>query len=366
LGQLLAAAAFAMLAKASSPIYCVGPGLVALKYVFRPGSNQRPFNRLKKRALLSLAGGVLLSALAIGWYNQNLADVIRHVSISSSGPTAELFGKSDTFVNNLIYWLRATQRSFFIPVALGAAGLAFIGGVAFYFIKPAKMGSHFTVCAAIALFQIALVILIFSVNINRENRYLLPLLPYISLLLCWALVQIDKRAVTGAIAAVFLVQLILIFGQALAVSPPASQISGWVRLLNRNPADEIVLKAVVARTCTEKSNKSYSVIGVELPELNYHSAAYFSAKQRLENGLRCRYTSLGFAEDNPDQAEEFIKTVNPLFFVSIDPTLRKMPSGPFNQVTMQILERARATNLVELGPPLAEDPAVLIFHRVWE
>ena len=54
----------------------------------------------------------------LAWYSKNLSFVIQHVSVASSGAVAELYGQTDSFGNSLLFWLRATQNSFFLPSVL--------------------------------------------------------------------------------------------------------------------------------------------------------------------------------------------------------------------------------------------------------
>ena len=106
LSQLMAATAVAMLAKVSSPLYCLGPGLVALWYGFRPGSSYFAKSEwLQKRVVVTLAFGILLNLAGIAWYYTNAGYVIQHASNASSGPIAEIYGKKDIFLNTMIYWL---------------------------------------------------------------------------------------------------------------------------------------------------------------------------------------------------------------------------------------------------------------------
>ena len=99
LSQLVVATPVAMLAKVSSPLYCVGPGLIALWYVFKPTrSSFVKHEWLQKRVVVALAAGVLLNLAASAWYYRNITYVIQHVSIASSGPIAELYGKKDSFL----------------------------------------------------------------------------------------------------------------------------------------------------------------------------------------------------------------------------------------------------------------------------
>src|SRR4030095_5375626 len=85
LTQLMIATPVAMLAKASSPLYCLGPGLVALWYVFKPGQSAGKREWLQKRVVGALPAGIVLSVATIAWYYWNITYVIEHISVASPG-----------------------------------------------------------------------------------------------------------------------------------------------------------------------------------------------------------------------------------------------------------------------------------------
>ena len=136
LTQLLIATPVAMLAKASSPLYCLGPGLVALWYVFKPGQSSAGKREwLQKGVVGALPAGIVLSVATIAWYYWNITYVMQHISVASSGPIAELYGKKDSFLDAMLYWLGAIQNAFFLPMVLLISGLIFGFGVVRYFVN---------------------------------------------------------------------------------------------------------------------------------------------------------------------------------------------------------------------------------------
>ena len=141
---------------------------------------------------MTLAVGLLLNLAAIWWYYKNIGYVIQHISVASSGPIAEIYGKKDNFLNAMIYWLGALRESFFLPSVLLIIGLTFVFGIIYHFIRPNILKKHFTICSVIAVSQTILVLAVFSLSSNRDQRYLLPLLPYLVLLISWSLVQITR------------------------------------------------------------------------------------------------------------------------------------------------------------------------------
>jgi len=370
LTQLLIATPVAMLAKASSPLYCLGPGLVALWYGFKPGP---PFfvrhDWLQRRVVVALAAGVLLNLTAIAWYYRNMTYVMQHISAASSGPIAELYGKKDSFLDTMLYWLGAIQNAFFLPMVLLISGLIFGAGVIRYFVNCKTETKHFTICSAIALLQILMVLSTFSLNSNRDTRYLLPLLPYFTLLVCWSVAQINKPLLTTALILIFLGQLTVVHGQALGILSPNPQISPWLLPANRNSDVALKLNSLVSRTCTETPAERYwNIVGDQKPWLNVNTLGYTAAKKLApENRQRCYYGYLGFVVSDLDKTWNYVLSLNPLYYITTDPKIYPISDDKqdqaLNQLNIPVLKKIQTSGLFKPEPPLPEDSGILIFRR---
>jgi hypothetical protein len=370
LSQLLVATPVAMLAKASSPLYCLGPGLVALWYVFKPGQSSAGKREwFQKGVVAALAVGIVMNVATIAWYYRNITHVIHHISIASSGPIAELYGKNDLFLNAMLFWLGAIQNAFFLPAVLLISGLIFGFGVVRYFVNCKTQTQHFTICSAIAALQIMMVLATFSLNSNRDTRYLLPLLPYFTLLVCWSVAQISKPLVTTAAILIFLGQLIVVHGQALGILSPNPQISGWLLAANRNSGVALKLNSLVSKTCTETRPERYwNIVGDQKPWLNVNTLGYMAAKKLApENRQRCNYGYLGFMVSDLDETWNHVLSLNPLYYITSDPKIYPISADKqdqaANQLNIPVLRRIQNSGRFELEPPLAEDRGVLIFRR---
>ncbi len=370
LSQLLVATPVAILAKASSPLYCLGPGLVALWYGFKPGP---PFfvrhEWLQRRVVVALAAGVLLNLTAIAWYYRNMTYVMQHISAASSGPIAELYGKKDSFLDTMLYWLGAIQNAFFLPMVLLISGLIFGAGVIRYFVNCKTETKHFTICSAIALLQILMVLSTFSLNSNRDTRYLLPLLPYFTLLVCWSVAQINKPLLTTALILIFLGQLTVVHGQALGILSPNPQISPWLLPANRNSDVALKLNSLVSRTCTETPAERYwNIVGDQKPWLNVNTLGYTAAKKLApENRQRCYYGYLGFVVSDLDKTWNYVLSLNPLYYITTDPKIYPISDDKqdqaLNQLNIPVLKKIQTSGLFKPEPPLPEDSGILIFRR---
>ena len=110
------------------------------------------------------AADLLLNLAAIRWYSRNITRVIQHVSVSSSGPIAEIYGKTDTFLNTLTYWLEALRNSFFLPISFILISLLCALAAAVYMIQRPIAPRHFTVCALVSFWQIIIVLIVFLIS----------------------------------------------------------------------------------------------------------------------------------------------------------------------------------------------------------
>jgi hypothetical protein len=371
LSQLVIATPVAMLAKGSSPLYCVGPGLVGLWYVFKP--NPPSFvkhERRQKRIIVTLAVGVLLNFAAGAWYYRNITHIIQHVSIASSGPVAELYGKKDSFLNAMLFWLGGVQNSFFLPVILSISGLIFVLGVMHYVINSKTRADYFTICSAIAVLQILIVLSTFSLNTNRDLRFLLPLLPYLALLICWSAKQINIRLLTIATMLMFFAQLTVVYQQASGVASPNPNMSHYVVSINMDNMTALTVDAIVSKTCTETRYVRYwNIVGDSRPWLNVNTLAYTAAKKLMpENRLRCYYGYVGgYFESDLDKTWSQVTSLSPLYYITSDPDIYPIPPDKLNQAINQLniplLDKIQTSDLFKLEPALREDPGILIFRR---
>jgi len=370
LNQLIIATPVAMLAKVSSPLYCLGPGLVALWYVFKPSpSSLVTHGRLQKRVLAALAGGVLLNLAAIAWYYRNITHVIRHVSEASSGPIAELYGKKESFLNAMLYWLGAMHNSFFLPMVLLIVGIIFGCGAIHYFKHSNAQAKHFTICSGIAVVQILLVLTTFSLNSNRAHRFLLPLLPYLALLICWSVAQMNRLVPTTAVIVMCLGQLAVIHGHTFGISLPNPQISGWLLPADRDSTVALRLNSLVSRTCTDNVPERYwNIVGDQKPWLNVNTLAYHAAKILAPgNGQRCYYGYLGYVVSDLDKTWKYVLLLNPRYYITSDPERYPISADrmdqALNQLNLPVLKRVQSSGLFDPESPLAEDRGILIYRQ---
>ena len=300
LAQLIAATALALAAKEIQPLFCVWPGLVACVYWLR---SHRPPEVSRAQRRLTIASWVLaipMAVLTAAWYVHNRAAVYPHFQEGTYGQGVKtLWGKEDTYLNTLIFWIQTAREVYFLP-GIGELSLLLAGCAVVLYATRARLPAHFQVCTAAAALQIVTVFMVFSLSPTRQSRYLLPALPYVALVIGWSLAQMNRRSVTAVAFCLFAGQFVLLHGQALNLLPV---VSPWVLPVRHLADTGRVLDSLVARTCADSSSGPiWNIIAIDpsIPELGGDwlapdPANYVVAQQRFRRGgeLRCHYGYFG-------------------------------------------------------------------------
>jgi len=151
----------------------------------------------------TVAFAIPLGLATVEWYHRNIHSVVAHVSMASSGPVAELYGKSEQLLPSLKYWLSAVDVNFFSGLTIFAT----LGSVCAAMVPPFARSDEgektFHVAAIVAALQIAGGLSVFSLSSNRDDRYLLPILPYFVLIVCWSVARLNRPFVTLVLIATF-------------------------------------------------------------------------------------------------------------------------------------------------------------------
>jgi hypothetical protein len=301
--------------------------------------------------------------------------VAYHLYRGSYGPGVRIFwGKEDTYLNTLVYWLSTAKIVFFLPGVLEWGLLLIASGVICHFARFHRPMKHFTVCAAAAALQIATVLLVFSLSLTRLPRFLLPVIPYFAVLLTWSVAQIKHWTIAGLTIATFTVQLAVLQGQALNLIP---LLSPWLRPFDRDAKNGRVIQSIVARTCNKTDSSPYlNILAIDLALqgdwLGPEPANYVVAKNSLLQNHRppCYYGYLGvdFFGSTVTDAWNSMLANQARYFITVDPKIYPVPALVFNKTLNQdnfpvMLEKVQTSGLFEVEPPLREDPGILIFRK---
>ncbi|MDP8983086.1 MAG: hypothetical protein M3O35_21120 [Acidobacteriota bacterium] len=360
IAHLLLAVACALLAKSSSPLYTIFPGLVAAFWVIRAKCWVKDDSD-RRTSLVILAIGLFAAAAAAAWYALNLSAAAEFVKNASGGAASIYYGHVGAFGPKLMFWLHALKASFFAPwvsIALGlliltVAALVWKVGVARK-LRPA----HFVVAAAVA--EIILVTVVFACQVSEENRYLLPLAPALAICLMWVFAA--RNSVALIAAGVMAAQLAVVHGQALGFTGMNPEVSYWLTPYQPDLGVPGELRELIRLTSGPGTEFRYNITGVEYPWFNANSLSFYAAKGRLSTGRRNYFTSLGYAETDAGRAWNRMQQIRTLYFAAVESD-RQPPPDFLNQVSVPVLNRA-AADPAFVRVPFPSRLGIVIFRRV--
>lgn len=378
LAQLPGALALAMLAKLSSPAYVAAPaaGALLLLWLHRtrppePGPAWRDSS-----VLASSLGSAALVLGAIGWYRVNLEAAIRHARNASADNG--LYGVDRGFARQFPDWIERLRDASFLPrfwvvVAILAAvslTLASARGLRISLRDPR------IVVGAASLVSVVLVCAALASQPNNETRYLLPLVPLVAVTFALLVAAARSRPILvvalGVLVLEFAGTTLQSFGYARAGGFAADRVTSPVE----DSSFAATLEDVVRRTCTEDSSAGINVVGGEYAWLNANTLEMLAHSRYAEQGRRCYYTSLGYAESSAQAAWDRIGYLTPPYIIAVDygnpgnplpPDLAAAAGrrDPFNRVNRPILERVRESPRYEIVPG-SRSSGLVIFRRVAE
>lgn len=374
LSQVFAASCFALVARATTPFYCVIWGIVILSYLFSPW--KRPSQKhYSGSTVATLLGSILLALAGGAWYLNNLDRVINHSIWSASGKAAAFWGKEDTFVNSFAYWLSTLRTSFTISpifVLTSIVVLSAMGALIWQLnsLRKSQTLDYFTVAAIISVLQISLTLSLFSMNDNRLIRFLLPLFPNVAVILAWAIYQIKYIAVSYILLFVFLSQFIYVNLQAFG------KVSAHplVTVAERSPENLNLLYEIVDRTCIKHSKgNTINILAIDLHLMGDWlgpTPANYTATKLFKGHPPCEYSYVGnqFFGTSIEKAWEDIQKRKVSYIITYDPEVHPPPDRPVSQTLSKenqskfIETIAHSTDYIQ-DKNLLSAPGIIIYRR---
>jgi hypothetical protein len=329
-----------LLAKTTTPLYCLLPCLYCGYFVLRkPGfPNFRNEWKLWPSRILMVVF-VFLAVMCALWYFKHFAEAWQHARDSSSGDVSLNYGSRDSISNKLVLWWGLFVQAFVGPylpwVCLGAivvaASLQTLRGRA-HSDRPSVQP-----VAIFSVIEIALIVFIFSLNIAVEPRYLYALLPCAAILFMQICVFLPARAV-AVLMVLTSVQWVAVNAAALKLTSGIPKQSQWLLPVHPDRSQYDELARVVRLT---DMPGRYNIVGVEEPWMNANSASFFAAKQSLKAGEHGYYTSLGYAQQDVDAAVRRIEELQSPYVITRAEANQVVPPNFVNIVSLPVLARMR-------------------------
>ena len=360
--QLALAMVVGVLAKADTPLYCVLPCLYAAGVVWRKKPSRAEFSACwKSRGLRAQA--VVLGLLAVAttlWYCRNMRAVWQHARDASSDAVALNYGTRDSWLHKLVQWGGLLNDSFLSPY-LGWVFLAVLAGAGVFGVLRLRQRRENARVEPVAIFgalQILAVLSVLSATIILEPRFLYAVLPSVVIVfmrLCSFLPAKFLAVVAVACGA----QWAAVGAESLAIVGRLSHQSQWLVTpeFDRSRYDDLTRVVSLTSNASEK----YDIVAVESPWMNANAAAFFAAKNRLRTGVRCYYTSLGYAESDFGAAMRRIEEFRPRYVITVAEPFQAGLPGFLNVVSLPILRDMQTDDRFS-QVPFASRNGVLVFR----
>jgi hypothetical protein len=272
------------------------------------------------------------AAVAASWYVANWHLIVQHFINATTGEVALNYGSAGPLLSKLAFWLFSLSLaiSSFSIISIGLAALiviAVVAGVARVLVaqpshwlpEAIRSGTLFVITLS---GTIVATLLAYSLQINENTRFLMPLIPMIGALAAWSLNVLSQRLVSLAFLSAFTVNAVINHAYAHGVSLVQMQSFPWLLQVHLSADDSEALTQAVKATCPRDGSQRYKIVGVEYPEFNANSAAFYSAKR---GPYTCKYTSLGYAETDVQRAWDRIISLDADYVLTFPPEKQRLP-----------------------------------------
>jgi len=352
--QLVGALTVSLLAKATTPLYCLLPCLYVCYVLFR-----NRFWRQWKSQQPSIPDRILAVAVilalppTITWYALNLKIVWQHIREASSGSLAIPYAFHGSIATKLMVWLRLFDLSFVAPY-LGWVFLIAVLWGSFAWLRASQrtrpgQEARFNgnlqwtasenVVAILSIVQCVLMLLVFSDNDMVESRFMYAIFPLLLLIAMSFSAPIRSWIPFAAMFALCALQWYDVHRVSLGVSPPIAKQLNWIFKPNQDANRYRDVERVIATSSTVSGR--YNIVGIEEPWLNANTLAFFAAKHRLDTGIRSYYTSLGYAESDVKTAVDRVHNFHIMYYITLDENFQAKPPNFVNLVTLPVLKEIK-------------------------
>jgi hypothetical protein len=371
-GWLCAATALGLSVKTTTLIYVFGFGLLILTRLFRK-QYVKPQGESPVATAALLITGMAFFTLTVSWYAINYINVVEHAIQSATGSVALDYGSAADLPTKLSFWLGSLENSLFLPnaripvILIGGLLIAFniyrfIDGRNRFQCTSEKLcaSPHITIAA---ISQIVVVLLLFSITINEETRYLLPLFPSIAVMLASLIASANVRPLAYGFAIFFLLQWGFVCTFA-TVALPIPVGTPWLMMRQTDQDRHDTISNLAKLTCPRDNAWRNNVVGTEQPWLNANTLAFFSAQAKLDMGWRCLYTSLGYGETSSVRAWQRLNdSVKAVYIIMLDSDSTEVSPNFLNRTNDEVRHLVEASD-VFTRVPFSSVEGIAVFKRI--
>jgi len=302
----------------------------------------RPRPAANKRDILLFAAGTAAAAGTIGWYVINWEPTVTHFVEATIGSDALHYGSPVVLPTKLAYWI-STLGQALSPITLlsGAICFVIIIGIVMALIRLSSVPvrdwifvamEDGTLFALVLAATIILTLLTFSLQINEDQRYALPLIPMVAVLLSWGLSVFGRRILTAVLLCALTVSSVVVNYYALGLFDQDLATMSWNWRLQLDKTDATLLKTAVRASCPPQNENETNLFIVDYFNLNSHSANFYAEKDHYTTGYRCYYA---IREDDVQTAMDQLKVVAPPYVITV--AIDRQPPPDFTNVSAKDL-----------------------------
>jgi hypothetical protein len=325
--MLTGVVAFGFLSKASSMTFLLPMLCYAAAAMWMTRRKIRP--PLRRGDAAWLAGAACIAGLAATWYFTHWQFVVRHFIDATTADIALHWGSPVNLPAKLGYWLGWFGRSL-SPFVIVIAVIAAVVSVAFAVATARLPGrrpmewieasvTDGTLFAIAVAGTIAGIIFAFSLQINEDVRFLLPLMPMAGVLVAWGLATLGNQVIARLLFGVLALNAAVSHAYSYGFDPLSIVPAGHLLPIERNTADAARLTQAVRATCHAADAGRLHLMVVSYAALNVNNINFYAAKESYAAGFRCFYTTYNALDPDVQHALDAIDAIAPAYIVTVPP-----------------------------------------------
>jgi hypothetical protein len=361
----LLALALGFLSKASSMTFVL-PILTYIAAVLIVTRRQpKPVTSIIDR--VNFFAAALILGATVAWYAENWTGVVTHFIEATVAESTLQWGSPVDLPRKLNYWILWLGKSLSPFVLLQMCIVAIVvAALGTAMVRVFRRGPSEWARASVesgALFGLALAgtvvasILAYSLQINEDVRFLMPLVPFVGALVGWSFSTIRNRLAAASVIAALIFNVAVDHLYAHGINPFHVTAHPWMWAVDRNTRDKDLLMDAIRSSCRPETKHLLNIVAGGYLTLSGPSADFYSAKYRYSTGYGCTYAQLG--ESDVQRALDWIIELQPAYVLTIAP--EKQPPVQFMNAHKAVAERLANDRRFELAPGSGD--YLLIYRR---
>lgn len=347
---LLVVVALSFLSKSSSVTFVLPMMTYIVVALSITRQNARPVFQYADALLLVVA--VLTAGAAATWYAINWQHMVQHFINATMTDHTLHWGSPVNLPVKLEFWSGWFLKSLSPFPLISISIVALIAGsLAISIIRLLKRAPGEWAQASVengTLFALALAgtiiatLFAFSLQVNEDTRFVLPLIPAAGILVAWSLSIIRNQIVQTLLFMTLALNAVSNHAYAHGRNPFHLTPHNYLLPVDRNTSDKVLLTDAVRSSCQRESASRPNFIVVSYATLNGNSINFYSEKDSYMLGYRCSYTTFNFIETDLKRALDRIDAVAPAYVLTVSP--EKQPPADFVNVVSRAVTEHLAHN----------------------